>query len=1198
MAQKAIFCGLLVTAFIVASTVTAQGDDGQSDCREPAKGVETVLEDWRVSGLRAAVRRKRVQGVKDALQTFPSEFWKYTDSSDSFVVTDLIDALDGGVAWDWDWEVQQAAAQALGQIEGTYPQQGKVVSALIKMLLKGNRNGNPHLRVVAAQSLGQIEGIDAKRGAEVVSALTKALSDRDANVRFAAAQALVQIGSIDSKPVLSALNVAFSGGDHEVRRVAALAIGQIAGTDPKQDQDEFVSALIPALWDNHPGIEQAAAEMIGQIGSADPRQVVPKLIDALKIDELWIQRGAVRALGQIGSADPDQVVPALIGVINDSTWWIEDDAALALGQIGSTTYSKVDEIVTVLTKALSHKDDDVVIAAAQALGQIGSSNQERVMPVFYDAIDSDNQRVRQAAALALGQILRNDVPEKVMDELIVAIQSEEWRWREAAAKTLGQIGPKDSKWVMDALGRVLSNKDAEIWKRISAARALEKIKSTYPEKVLNALIDATQFDIGQDFDDDLRQAAVLALGQIGGTSNSKRDAVVTALTMALSDKDDDVVIAAAQALGGFKDLEWETIIPVAFTMPTKFDDLLWDFWKARELLIRQYVKDLPSSNVSTSLVLLNQIHSDDALLRRLRLWARFFTGDNECGLILVDWLGRPSEQPLDDLDGNADLIKRTIRAFANYWKTSEGLMNVRSELKDATVLVLADYKDTLGPADVELLTDLKNQLSSPEYDSVISQINDIISDIEPNPIANGALVFLAGQATLWVLLIFAYPYSSSVQEIFFWDKRVRWFLGFGYVQFLLINVPFLRRLLFKPFRKGLLADAELISSDESFYFDGSHASCNSDGEQRKIVEAIPEIRGQIVLEGESGLGKTMFIRKLVEKYPRVVVFLPATKCDGGVIEAIQYKVGRLIRDTEFLERQVFAGAIDVIIDGLNEVSESTRDKIDRFAEKFDSGNLLITTQPMEWTEPPNFHKCVLQPLSHTQIEEFLLTSAENLPEDACVRGDDYKKSCRKFIDHVLETSEPDLQKMALNVLSNPFDLTVISDSLSRGERPDIFNLRQQQYDAMANDYKSRYTGNSFPLTRFSEQTYMLREKGEKYFDVGEFHDELARMKVHRMIVKRPTRIDDSIVVASCFRHEKIMNFFLYQAFKGNIDRQLKHLGDANFHGAYLFFVTNGPRDEARALREAIVNYAGDTNDYSLFSQFIPLFNRYYPGLHL
>ncbi len=55
--------------------------------------------------------------------------------------------------------------------------------------------------------------------------------------------------------------------------------------------------------------------------------------------------------------------------------------------------------------------------------------------------------------------------------------------------------------------------------------------------------------------------------------------------------------------------------------------------------------------------------------------------------------------------------------------------------------------------------------------------------------------------------------------------------------------------------------------DESRYFGGSLVEKQGLREPRPVTEVIPEIRGQIVLVGESGLGKTMFLRHLVNAGP-------------------------------------------------------------------------------------------------------------------------------------------------------------------------------------------------------------------------------------------------------------------------------------------------------------------------------------------
>jgi hypothetical protein len=232
---------------------------------------------------------------------------------------------------------------------------------------------------------------------------------------------------------------------------------------------------------------------------------------------------------------------------------------------------------------------------------------------------------------------------------------------------------------------------------------------------------------------------------------------------------------------------------------------------------------------------------------------------------------------------------------------------------------------------------------------------------------------------IWLILILAYPKSPQVQTIF-WNPWVRRILGFGYIGLTLTWVPYLRRRLFEPFKPILLADAGLDNFSSLAYFPQSGvvetrhgASLHQDaGEIRPITQAIPSITGQIVLEGDSGLGKSMFLRHLVKTSQRIVAYLPAQKCDNGVIEAIYAKLQGQVQDAKFLRNLIYYGAIDICIDGLNEVTADTRAKISQFAESYFRGNIIMTTQPLDWIPPSTAKKYELQPLEREQIQQFLI----------------------------------------------------------------------------------------------------------------------------------------------------------------------------------------------------------------------------------
>ena len=418
---------------------------------------------------------------------------------------------------------------------------------------------------------------------------------------------------------------------------------------------------------------------------------------------------------------------------------------------------------------------------------------------------------------------------------------------------------------------------------------------------------------------------------------------------------------------------------------------------------------------------------------------------------------------------------------------------------------------------------------------------------------------------------------------------MRRFTGLGYAGFALTWVPFLRTKLFAPFKPSLIADAALDIFDEGAYFPDSAVKEKTSGRQQPVREAIPTIRGQIVLEGESGIGKTMFLRSLVKRARRVVVYLPAKKCVGGVLEAIQAKLHGPAQDPAFLRNLIYSGALDIFIDGLNEVSADTRAKITGFVESYFKGNILMSTQPLEWTPPATAKSYILEPLTESQIENFLLSRKDNLPDDAQLAGDAYEQTCRHYLTATLDPQQsPEALAAMRQLLSNPMDLTLVAAMLARGETPDLFRLQQQQYRIMAEDYREKHL-HEFPLRQFAGAVYQMRLQDEDTLPAGEFAEELQCMERHKMAVSRSLDEGGKSRTEWHFRHDKIADFFVVQAFFGpDNDKPEKHLGDARFRGVYLQLARLLPLDDARALERRLIDYAADTQDHTVSDTFIQL----------
>ena len=153
---------------------------------------------------------------------------------------------------------------------------GQVEEAL-PVLTHALRSRSWDVRWAAAEALGEMGDLRA------VAPLLAALQDEDWRVRWAAAEALGRIGEPAVEPLLAALQ----DEDEDVRRAAVEALGKIG--DPGA-----VASLSAALQDKDWRVRQAAAEALGEMG--DPRAAAP-LSAALQDKDWRVRRAAAEALG-------------------------------------------------------------------------------------------------------------------------------------------------------------------------------------------------------------------------------------------------------------------------------------------------------------------------------------------------------------------------------------------------------------------------------------------------------------------------------------------------------------------------------------------------------------------------------------------------------------------------------------------------------------------------------------------------------------------------------------------------------------------------------------------------------------------------------------------------------------------------------------------------------------------------------------
>jgi HEAT repeat protein len=985
-----------------------------------------------------------------------------------------------------------------------------------------------------------------------------------------------------------------------------------------------IDGILAALDDGYPKVQQLAFEKLAEYEAKDlkavlkkPEDIAQKAANFLKDEKVdaYIRGSAASALGKLGEAGA-KYAPEILNFLKDEKVdaYIRDSAASALGKLGEAGAKYAPEIFNFL------KDEKVNVSvrggAASALGKLGEAGAKYAPEIFNifkdEKVDAD---VRGSAAYALGNL--GEAGAKYAPEILNFLKDEkvDADVRGSAASALGNLGEAGAKYAPEifnifkdekvnvsvrgnaasALGNLgeagakyapeifnfLKDEKVGVSVRYIAASALENLGEAgakYAPEILNFLKD-------EKVDAYIRSNAASALGNLGEARAKYAPEIFNIL------KDEkvnaDIRGSAASALGNLGEAGAK-YAPEIFNFLK--DEKVDPYARSSAASALGKIKQLKLTEV---VVVLNNVYEPNQEYLNWRFLTYFLSGGTDEVKTLLTWLGIPDSKTIPT-QLNHDTGVKTLNLFLKAWEASntDKLNRLQDDLAKQIALVFR--KVSWKPRDIILLQSHSDNLKKGGYNEA-DTVQSVINDLEYWKWFFAAKNTILIHITFWLALIFAYPKFPQVQAIFFWNPWVRRILGMGYVGFLLAWVPFLRRKLFEPFKFSLLADAGLDNFKSHAYFPQSRVKVPMTEKIKEITHELPSIKGQIVLEGDSGLGKSMFLRHLVKSSQTIVVYLPAHKCDKGVIEAIQAKLHGQAQDAEFLKNLIYSGAIDICIDGLNEVTADTRAKITQFVESYFRGNIIMTTQPLEWIPPSTAKMYYLQPLEPQQIEQFLITRQQRLPKDARIQGTAYEQACKNYLTEAFnqQQSREELEA-SQRTLSNPMDLTLVAQMLSQGKQPDLFRLQEQQYNSIAAEYLQEWK-HEFPLKKFSEAVYQMRLNDEKALSGELFHQELQSMEdeKYKMVVSRQWLDEKGEPKKECyFRHDKIMDFFLVQTFLGDGDaaeqRLIDHMSDPRFRGVYFLLATLLHLDKAKALREDLIQYAANTKDHTVSDTFVQL----------
>lgn len=255
-------------------------------------------------------------------------------------------------------------------------------------------------------------------------------------------------------------------------------------------------------------------------------------------DKDYMQRErAANELGLIGvKAQP--AIPALVRVLQDQNGEVRAAAAGALGTIFDSfreTHSSVDpDAAAVAALAEMLVKDPYPYSRANAAYALGAMGARSAVPLLLGALKDSAPNVRSSAANVL-KSMRPDAGSGI-PPLVDALKDSDPSVRSGAADALAMMG-HEARSAVPSLFDAL--KDSNPLVRSSAGKALAYI-DPHANGTIPAMIQALK-----DSDEDVRSGAADALGTIGAEARS----AVSSLLDALKDPYPSVRSSAAQALG-------------------------------------------------------------------------------------------------------------------------------------------------------------------------------------------------------------------------------------------------------------------------------------------------------------------------------------------------------------------------------------------------------------------------------------------------------------------------------------------------------------------------------------------------------------------------------------------------------------------------------------------------------------------------
>ncbi|WP_319523430.1 HEAT repeat domain-containing protein [uncultured Desulfosarcina sp.] len=616
-------------------------------------------------------------------------------------------------------------------------------------------------------------------------------------------------------------------------------------------------------------------------------------------------------------------------------------------------------------------------------------------------------------------------------------------------------------------------------------------------------------------------------------------------------------------------------------LPSMLDYIKKNKYDKNLLLSISMVDNIDFSSILYIINLIYEHPSDSGFLRFV---SHLFGSARKDIETLLIWTGDPKLNKPDDINGFDPIV--TLEILSNFLMVLNNSDELYSDLCLSITNIIIMNKKNWKSNDVKFLDQIRGNIKNPNLNQ---NIKNIIDEIKPTPLSKFLYYccsIIICHFIFWMSLILIYPKSYRIQAFFFWNTKVRKYFGLVYVELLILYIPFLRKRIFKPFTRSLISDARQYDFDEKNYFKDSTIIDKNSNVKGAITKIIQDIKGHVILIGDSGTGKTTFLRYQINNNSNLRAFLLAIDCKEGIVEGICNKLQGFLSDKKFIKSLIYSGFITIYIDGLNDVDKSTRKLITRFLNTYTKCNVIITMQKIDWEPTCDSKVYEFERITFDQTKNFIYSRYDLFIDDVISR-EEYIENATKFITSLeaLYKNSDSFEQVECSIL-NLMDLSTACMLLRQGIQPNLLNLQDQQFKIIQKEYRKRHANTPFPIKTISNFLYGLKKNGMNYFETNEFTEEFSFLNKYKMVLKRYREMgDDKSKIVWYFRHEKISDYLISYSFITDRERQIENLNSPIFYGVFNMLSMILPIKDAEWLREQIIRNSVVNKNFELFYSF-------------